>query len=54
MIHYRQHVGVSCMTELVEIFGNIFVLSDYQGHFTFIMEQFAVTSNNVSDGGFVR
>ena len=34
MNHYRQHVGVSCMTEPAEIFGNIFVLSDYRGNFT--------------------
>ena len=25
----EHNVGVSCMTEAVEIFGNIFVLSDY-------------------------
>jgi len=29
-----QHVGVSCMTESVEIFENIFVLSDYRGYIT--------------------
>ena len=34
--HYWQHIGVSCMTwiESTEQFGNIFVLSDYLGHFT--------------------
>ena len=32
--HYRQDGGVSCMTELAEIFGNIFMLSDYRGNFT--------------------
>ena len=26
---------VSCMTEPAEIFGNIFLLSDYRGHITF-------------------
>jgi len=33
MNHYR-HVGVSCMTEPTEMFGNIFVLSDYRGNIT--------------------
>ena len=26
--------GVSCMSELAEIFGNIFVLTDYRVHIT--------------------
>jgi len=28
------NIGVSCMTESVEIFKHIFVLSNYGGHFT--------------------
>jgi len=60
MNHYGQHVAVSCMTELAEIFGKfscsrIEVILHWNATFCWhneVSESERGTDNNVSEGGF--